>query len=460
MFDTLKYLKPNEIQGDIPKFKETVKSVMSIVWPSIVEAFLVALVVMLDGIMVAKLIGSDANTAITIAKQPLFIQTSLITVVNICITAIISRRRGQNESEKANKAMHLGIQMAIILGILVGVIFTIFAPNIASWMSASDTTAETLSMSVSYMRVISIGFMFNAIRLNINTAQRSIGNTKVSLYTNLAANVLNIGGNFIFIPLFGINGAALATILSNCIAMLISIAFVIPKTNFLNIRLKYLFHFDKESFLVFGNLVPGAFVEQMLMRLGFILLALIVNKLGDTQTWVNGVCGDINTMMFTIADGFAIGTSAIVGRKIGEERKDLAIVFSRVSMTISVFTAIVVGIIMLFLRPQLILLYDPPSAEHLKLAINVMIIASFTVIPQNIQWVITGILRGSGDTKFTAFTSFISIVAIRPILTYILCYSVGLGLYGAWIGMLVDQTIRCTANVLRYKSRVWLNIKV
>lgn len=460
MFNTLKYLRPEEVQGEIPDFKKTAKSVMKIVWPSMVESFLVALVIMLDGIMVAKMIGDAANTAITIAKQPIFIQTSLITIVNICITAIIARRRGQNEPKKATKAMHQGMQFAILLGIVVAVVFGVFSPYIVKIMASNETTIETLALSTSYMRVISFGFIFNALRLTINTAQRSIGNTKISLYTNLIANILNISGNFLFIPLFGISGAALATVISNGVAMCISLGFIMNKNNFLSFNIKYLISFDKESFEVFRKLVPGAFVEQILMRLGFIILALIVNKLGDTETWVSGVCNDVNSMMFTLADGFAIGTSAIVGRKLGEGRTDHAIVYSRVSMMLSVTIAIFVGITMFFLRGPLIQLYEPSTPQHYEMAKNVMIIAAFTVIPQNIQWVITGILRGSGDTKFTAMTSFISIVVCRPIITYLLCYTLGFGIYGSWCGMLFDQVFRCAANMWRYKSRVWIKIKV
>ena len=89
-----------------------------------------------------------------------------------------------------------------------------------------------------------------------------------------------------------------------------------------------------------------------------------------------------------------------------------------------------------------------------------MIIAAFITFPQNIQWVITGILRGSGDTKFTAITSFTSVTVIRPIISYLLCYPIGLGVYGAWIGMLIDQTIRFGFNTWRFKTRKWLTIKV
>ena len=69
-FDTSKYVEPDKIEGEIPKFKKVAKDVMKIVWPSMLEGFLVALVTMFDGIQVAG-ISNFANSAVTITKQPI-----------------------------------------------------------------------------------------------------------------------------------------------------------------------------------------------------------------------------------------------------------------------------------------------------------------------------------------------------------------------------------------------------
>ena len=164
--------------------------------------------------------------------------------------------------------------------------------------------------------------------------------------------------------------------------------------------------------------------------------------------------------MFTLADGFSIGTAAVVGHRLGEKRKDLAIVYAKVSMTISLFCAILTCIFMFSARDLLISMYKPETTERANMASTIMIIAAFTTLPQNIQWVITGILRGSGDTKFTATTSLVSVTCIRPLVSYLLCYPIGLGVMGAWIGMLVDQSLRMGLNIWRFSQKKWLQIQV
>ena len=68
-FDTSRFCREDEKQGEIPGFFKISKDIMKIVWASMLECFLVSLVIMFDGIQVAK-IGNEANAAVTISKQP------------------------------------------------------------------------------------------------------------------------------------------------------------------------------------------------------------------------------------------------------------------------------------------------------------------------------------------------------------------------------------------------------
>ena len=77
MFDTSRYCKESEKQGFIPGFFKVSKDVMKIVWASMIESFLVSLVTLFDGIQVAE-IGNEANTAVTICKQPFFVLVQLL----------------------------------------------------------------------------------------------------------------------------------------------------------------------------------------------------------------------------------------------------------------------------------------------------------------------------------------------------------------------------------------------
>ena len=114
LFNTKKFCHKDEVQGEIPGFFKISKDVMKIVWASMLESFLVALVTIFDGIQVAQ-IGNVASAAVTICRQPYFILVSLAVSLGIALSAIVARRKGQQDIIRANKTVHLGFILAIFL---------------------------------------------------------------------------------------------------------------------------------------------------------------------------------------------------------------------------------------------------------------------------------------------------------------------------------------------------------
>ena len=76
------------------------------------------------------------------------------------------------------------------------------------------------------------------------------------------------------------------------------------------------------------------------------------------------------------------------------------------------------------------------------------------------QVVLFGCLRGAGDTKFTALVSLISVTFIRPGMSWLLCYPLGIGLIGAWLGTFCDQVLRFILTFLRFRKGEWTKIRL
>ena len=90
----------------------------------------------------------------------------------------------------------------------------------------------------------------------------------------------------------------------------------------------------------------------------------------------------------------------------------------------------------------------------------IMRILSVILFVQIEQVVLFGCLRGAGDTKFTAFVSLISVTCIRPGMSWLLCYPVGLGLMGAWLGTACDQVVRFVMTFVRFRKGNWTKLKL
>ena len=76
------------------------------------------------------------------------------------------------------------------------------------------------------------------------------------------------------------------------------------------------------------------------------------------------------------------------------------------------------------------------------------------------QVIFSGCVRGAGDTRYAAMVSLITIAIERPLLTYLLCYVLGIGVIGAWFAMLMDQYLRLALMAARFSGGKWAKIKV
>lgn len=452
-------LKKEQQLGDIPPSKEVYTRFLQIAWPSALEAVLVSIVGSIDTIMVGGL-GETAITAVGITNQPKFILLSAIFSLNVGITAIVARRKGQGDREGANNCLKQGILLSGIISLTMAILGYVFAERILVFAGASK---DYLQDAVAYFEVILVSIVFQALNLTINAAQRGIGNTKIAMFTNIVSNLVNITFNFLLIngigifPRLGVRGAAIATAIGAFVACFISLSSLLRKNGFLSIRRKEKWRFKKSTLQLIGNISGNAMIEQVFMRIGFLAYNIIVAKLGTTDYAVHLICMNILNLSFSFGDGFGIAASSLVGQSLGEKRPDKAMVYGKTGQRVAFIISTILFLFYMFGRRFLISLFSSDPII-ISTGATILIIVSFITHLQTSQVVISGCLRGAGDTKFVAIVSLISIGIFRPLLTWILCYPLGLGLTGAWLSILADQSIRLIFNFYRFSSGKWTTI--
>lgn len=454
-------LHEDQILGEIPKDFDIYKRTFQIAWPSMMESILISLIGAVDLIMVGG-IGADAIAAVGICNQPKFIILAVIMSLNIGVTVIISRRKGQQDKESANRCLRQSIMLSAGASFLLSLAGFFFAKDI---LILAGALPEYINLAIIYFQILMIGNFFNCISMTINAAQRGCGNTKISMRTNLVANGLNLCFDYLlingiaFFPQMGVAGAATATLIGNIIACIMSIRSILYKEEFLHIKRQQDWHFDRKTLSDLYRISSSAFVEQVFMRIGFFTYAKTVAALGMVEFATHQVCMNIMTISFSVGDGLSIATSSLVGQSLGERRSDMAIVYSKTTRRIGMLIGMILGIFMCIFRVQIISLFSN-DAVIIEMGAQIMFIIAFTMIFQITQVITFGSLRGAGDVKYTAFISLISVTFIRPVLTLMLCFPFAWGLIGAWISLFLDQFIRFSLSHLRFRKGEWVYIQV
>jgi Na+-driven multidrug efflux pump len=154
-----------------------------------------------------------------------------------------------------------------------------------------------------------------------------------------------------------------------------------------------------------------------------------------------------------------IAASALVGQNMGRKRPDISILYGKICQRIATAMSIILSCMFVFLRVPLVSLFSE-TPEVVNTASNIMLFIAVITFGQTSQVVYSGCLRGAGDMKFIAITSLISIGILRPSVSYILCYLTPLGVYGAWVGLGIDQFVRMLTAAWRFSSGKWTKIKI
>lgn len=454
-------LKKDEILGTLPTTREVYKNSFNMSWPCAFEAVLVSLVGSIDIMMVGGL-GAEAIAAVGLTNQPKFVLLAMIFSLNVGVTAIVARRKGAEDFKGANSCLKQSIILSFIISLIMAISGYIFANEIMLFAGAGE---DVINDSVAYYKILMVSIVFTSLSLTINAAQRGVGNTKISMRTNVVANIVNLIFNYFLIngvwifPRLEVRGAAIATTLGSIVGFLMSVFSVYYNTRILDLRGKGNWKFDKATMKAFLSISGSSVVEQVFMRIGFFSFAIIVAALGTIAFATHQICMNVINLSFCFGDGLSAAAASLVGQNLGARRPDKAKIYGKTGQRMAFIVSTVLFFVFILARKQIIMLFN--SEEHIvSLGGMIMIIIAFTTHAQTSQTVYNGCLRGAGDTKFVALISFISIALIRPGLAWILCFPANLGLKGAWIALFADQTMRYILGKKRFDSGKWTKIKI
>ena len=197
--------------------------------PGIIAMTASSLYNMVDSIFIGHGVGAMALSGLTIAKPFMDICAAFGTLVGVGASSLVAIKLGEKDYRSANDVLANVVILNVLLGALVMAIGLFWLDPILYAFGASDVT---IAYARDYMQIILAGNIITHIYYGLNSMLRSIGHPKISMYATILAVVLNIilDPIFIFVLDMGVRGAALATIISQIVSVVIEmIIFLNPK---------------------------------------------------------------------------------------------------------------------------------------------------------------------------------------------------------------------------------------
>ncbi|MDP4182875.1 MAG: MATE family efflux transporter [Bacillota bacterium] len=437
------------------------KKIIAFTWPCMLELFLISMVSIVNLIMVGHL-GAYAISAVGITTQPVFICIAAYQALNIGSTALISRFVGAKDYESARIVVTQTLIISIISGITLSIVGFFFSHFIVSAMGAQ---ADTIYYADLYMKYMSVGVIFQSIPTAVSALLRGAGYSRPSMRFNIVSNIVNAALGYIFIygmwqiPGMGVKGAGIASTIAKIVACIMSIYTILGQRHTLKITPGELLNINTNMMKRILRVGLGAVGEQLVLRIGILVFTMIVTGLGTIPFAAHQIGISIIGFTYNISQPFGIASSSFVGRSLGAGKYEMAEEYTSKIRKIGFTASIIISIlIFIFSKPIVSLYTNDPYV--IVFADTVLKIIAVIMPAQSSQLILTGSLRGAGDSKWPLISTICGTLLIRMILGAVFVKIFSWGLTGAWVAVAIDQYVRSLVIYLRYKYGNWQHISI
>lgn len=308
-------------------------------------------------------------------------------------------------------ALRFGVGMAAVLFLLV-----LFFP--AQLLGLLTNEAAVIAQGVDYLQIICFTYIIFTATNILTASLRSIGIVKIgyaisasTLLINTCLNYCLIYGNLGF-PELGIRGAAIATLVSRTAELFIVIFYLKFYEHRLNLTLKKLIFIDTSFVRDYTKVSLPVLINQAQWGLAQMVQTGILGHLGAAAIAANSIATIVFQILSVVAYGAASASGIVVGRTIGEGNEHQLHTLVNTLQILFLIIGCVSGLLIFIAREPILLLYQISPQAH-TLAKQFMTVLAITTVGTAYQMAVdNGIIRGGGDTSFSAKMNLISMWCI------------------------------------------------
>ncbi len=430
--------------------------------PLIAERMLQSLVDSADMAMVGR-VGAAAVAAVGLSNQISMIATGIFDAIRVGTTSVVARRVGAGKFEEAQQTLRQSLLIAGAIGIISFLVFSVLAGTCLRLMGAEP---DVIAQGVRYFWWKGLSLVFEYVTMTFAAGLRGSGDTRLPMTVGMVVNGLNLVGNYLLIggnygfPQMNAEGAGLATAFARFAGMLMIVYVTTTRANPLKECLKGSFAPDKEALGGVLRIGLPASGERLTLRCAQLLYTRAIAGLGTNAYAAHQIALRIESISLTVGFSFGAATTTLVGQYLGFGDHDKAEQAARRSQKIASLAMGCAGVLLFLGAPVVVKLFIPDNPIVIGLGSTVLRIVAIAQPFMAINHVLSGGLRGAGDTAWVMYITGSSAWAIRVVLTYLFVSTMGLGLPGAWYAMVTDLIVRSVLFRLRFRTEKWKSIRV
>lgn len=391
------------------------KSLIKFAIPLMLSLFLQALYGAVDLIIVGQFGSTASVSAVGTGSQLMAGLTTIILGISTGNTILIANKVGMRDNEGASRSIIATTKILSVITLVILVLVITFAEGLATILKAPS---EAFDLTVSYIRICTIGLIFVAGYNLVASIYRGIGNSLSPLIFVAVACVVNIVGDLALVAGLKMEatGAAIATIVAQAMSMIF--AFIYLKFSKVPFKIKKCDIIKSRSVVPVLKLGGPIATQDFLTSMSFLVITSFVNNLGLESSAAIGIVEKLFVFLSIVSMSFMSGLSAFVAQNIGANNKDRANKSLKVALMISFACGVVIFLFACFGGKYLCMIFEKNQAVIIK-ARDYLWGTSFEYLLIAIVFCLLGYFNGRGKTAFVMAQGLSTAFLVRVPLTYV-----------------------------------------
>lgn len=441
------------------KNNEFYKKLFALVLPITVQNLMTALVSASDALMLGFL-NQSALSAVSLATQVQFVLNLFYAALTIGTTVLAAQYWGKGDAESVEKVLAVVLKVSCLIS-FVFFLGAVLIPGLLMRIFTND--AELIMLGIPYLRVVSLSYLFTGVSQIYLCIMKNSGRTMRSTIYGSVAVVLNILLNAVLIfgllgfPKMGIVGAALATIFSRAVELLL-VLLENRKKSTVRIRWKYLKADSgglKKDFYHYTVPVLG---NELVWGCGFAMFSVIMGHLGTDAVAANSIANIAKNIIACMCLGIGTGSGILVGNELGRGDLELAKEYGGRLCRLSLAAGALSGGLLLACSPLIIRFASTLSGQAQEYLKMMLFICAYYMIGKAMNsTIIAGIFCAGGDTRFGLFCDLITMWVIIVPIGILAAFVWKLPILVVYFLLNLDEFVKLPAVYLHYKKYKWMN---
>lgn len=365
-----------------------------------------------DVIVVGKFAGDASLAAVGSTTSLINLTTNLFIGLSVGANVLTANYFAAGQESDLKKTVHTAMSLSVIGGIFLTVIGFTFAPLILTLMQTPD---DVIDLAVIYLRTYFCG-MTAVMVYNFGSAVlRAVGDTQRPLYYLLAAGIVNVCLNLIFVIKFnlGVFGVGLATVISQIISAVLIVICLIKEQSAIQLNIKNM-RIDGHKLMRIVKIGLPAGIQGMLFSLANIVIQSSVNSFGTTIVAGNSASQNIEGFAFTSMSAFHQAAVSFTGQNAGARKYERINKILYTALSYVLVVGLIFCVIYLVFGRDLLSFYTD-SSDVIEAGIRRLVIIACSYAICGMMDVVVGSLRGLGYSVMPMVVSLVGVCALRLI---------------------------------------------